>query len=197
MKHTIVILFLSLFIQRDSYSQDIEEDLYEIDQRKNITNESGSIIFYTTKEPFFSSLIDTAKEYYWYSNHNIHHSYGAIGGQALNGKYVHYYRAGSLAESGSFAHGLKVGAWVKWHTNGRIKEIINWKSGIKSGNFSIFHPSGAILLKGCYRNGRLNGKVHYSIIDTQTKTLKFRNGFSTTPIDTILKLKIDSFLNNL
>lgn len=197
MKYTTIILLLSLFIQYNLYSQNIEEDIYEIDKRKNITNEKGSIIFYTSKEPFLSLLIDTSKQYYWYSNHRIYHSYGAIGGQALDGKYVHYYRAGSLAESGFFVHGLKVGAWVKWHSNGRIKEIVNWKSGIKSGNFSIFHASGAILLKGHYRNGKINGKVRYSIINTPTKTLKFRNGFSTTSIDTTLKFKIDSLLNNL
>lgn len=97
--------------------------------------------------------------YYWYKSNKILATEGGFDGKPLHGKYTSFYFSQNLMEKGRFKKGLKKGAWKTWYENGKIKEIINWKSGIKHGKHVSYNSLGELVAEGNFKKGKLHGIV--------------------------------------
>ena len=73
----------------------------------------------------------------------------------------------------------KVGTWKYFYPNNKIKNITNYNNkGELDGEYKIFHKDGGYLYEaGNYKNGKLDGKVHYYYANGKVKKeIPFVNG---------------------
>lgn len=107
------------------------------------------------------------KTYYWFKSGKVHHSQGEVGGYVLHDKFFKFYRNKQLAEQGYYNYGVKDGLWRIWFENGFIKEHINWKNGLKNGNYLLNDSLGNLIIKGKFKNNLKSGKwINYKKNDT-------------------------------
>ena len=111
---------------------------------------------------------DKHRTYYWFAFNSINSTMGGYSGKVLDGSYSCFYLSNTLKEKGVFKKGLKNGEWRSWNENGALKEIINYKHGIKCGLNEIYSNEGKLLFKKEYKDDLLNGKyrrylfLHYN-----------------------------------
>lgn len=178
------LLINSIFIFLSGFSQTPSDELFEVDLRKNILNDTGSLIFYTLTDKHFIEQIKIDRRYYWFADGKVQSTYGGLSGQPLNGKYIQYYKNGALAENGEFKYGLKAGKWITWYENGHVKAIYNWKDGLLEGVFEEYSSTGKLVRKGVYKNNLLHGKLIYYNESTIVKEEKYKKGLKSTQKDT-------------
>lgn len=70
------------------------------------------------------------KDYYWYGTNRVHRTKGDYAGRLLNGTYLVFNSTGSLIEKGSFDSGMKSGRWVVWTPSGDVNYIMKYRNGV-------------------------------------------------------------------
>ncbi len=135
------------------------------------SNLNGKVVFYyqngnKKKEMFFKNDKIDSLYTFWYEN-------GQIKEQLLfkDGIFVDtnkttfvYYPDGSIKEKGKRKKSLKVGKWIGYYPNGKLRyegyyKIISYSIGdyfipqfenIKTGEWIYYYPNGQIMAKGSY-----------------------------------------------
>lgn len=111
---------------------------------------SASII--TTK----TIRVKTDREYYWYYNNKIESTHGGYYKYLLDGEYIEfYYPSKTLKIKGKYSLGLMHKKWVYWYENGQIKEISNWKNGLRDGETKLYDYDGKFVQRNTYNKGML------------------------------------------
>jgi len=177
-RFAFVLLSITLFLSATS-------DL----QKKFIREGEFDIVCYVSLDKL--NKFETDKEYFWYKNNEVHHSYAKSAGLPLHTEFNKFYRSKQLAESGDFNYGLKDGKWLKWNENGTLLSEIEWKNGYKHGDFFEFDEKGDLILSGTYRN---NIKSGFWINHQKEDTIFYKKDsiYSKKP-----KSKLKKFLNKV
>lgn len=123
-------------------------------QRKVIQTQEFKEVCYVTSQEITP---DINTVYFWYKSNEIFHSKGDYLGELLDGEYSKQLYTNQLIEKGFYARGVKTGTWKKWHANGKLKEISQWKEGKLDGAFYSFDANGKLIFKGKYRKGLKKG----------------------------------------
>ncbi len=58
----------------------------------------------------------------------------------------------------SQGEGVRHGKWISWHSNGEIKQQVDYEMGQLSGKFIVWHPSGELAIDGSYHYGKAVGE---------------------------------------
>ena len=156
-----------------------------------ILNKGEYIIYAEIAQNRSSREVSDDVFYYWYSANEVKRTQGGYDGKLLHGKYTEFYSDKDLKVQGKFSHGVKIGQWKTWHTNGNLSEIQFWSSSGRRAKFESFDENGSLIRRGSYRNEKLHGKIRETL---QGKTVKrkFRDGIEVIKIK---KSKPDSTLN--
>lgn len=142
--------------------------------------------YYSDTDYLYEFHIDLSKKkiklkekvtYYWYKSKQIQSNTFGFDGKLLHGTYSKKtLKTKQLIENGLFKYGIKKGLWKKWHLNGKLATIENWKKGLKNGDFKKFNLEGKIVIQGKYKDDKKTGVW----IDYQKKdTLFYKNGLLT------------------
>jgi antitoxin component YwqK of YwqJK toxin-antitoxin module len=74
------------------------------------------------------------------------------------GYWQYYYKSGNLLSEGKYnENGERIGRWVWYHMNGKIKEIAQYEDGKLNGVDSIFYENGNINKIIGFKNGLKEG----------------------------------------
>jgi hypothetical protein len=185
------LLICLIIVSFTSKAQSPKDDLFQIDLRKNIQTETGTLVFYTLKDKAAIETINQRGEYFWYADGKLHSTFGGVSGEPLNGEFNSYYKMGNLKESGFFSLGLKNGKWTAWSESGKVKSTFTWLNGLLEGTFEEFDTQGKLMRTGMYSNNRMNGKVLTFENGVLVKEEKYKTG-SITKTKLIAPLKLDS-----
>lgn len=105
-----------------------------------------------------SKGVNTNVFYFWYANNQLHNTLGGYDGRLLDGYYQSFYlHSNNLSSKGSFNEGLKTGQWTEWYQNGLIREISNWKNGLRDGITETFDSIGNKVSSKRYVKGEVHG----------------------------------------
>jgi antitoxin component YwqK of YwqJK toxin-antitoxin module len=79
------------------------------------------------------------------------------------GLWIMYYNDGITPKlKGVYNNNRPSGKYVKYHANGRIKEIGNFDDGVYSDSLKRYHPNGKLEYEASYNStGKENGKVKF------------------------------------
>lgn len=173
MKYTTLIIFL--FIVFISYSQ----------KKKDVQLLTVNYPTETIKTEVLQGVPTFKAEeelsYSWYKSNKILETIGGYDGKILHGKYSSNYLNNALKEKGIYKKGLKVGRWIKWYSDGKIMEIVNWKNGKRHGVYKYFDDKGMLVTEANYTKGKLNGKVISYLGGKQVSIKKYRNDRELIP----------------
>lgn len=97
--------------------------------------------------------------YYWFDQGHIGKSQGGFTGQLLDGAYEAKLRKGGPIRKGNFRDGLRIGTWLEWYPNGKIKRSDDWRNGQRHGKASTYDAAGGLIREASYRNNELHGTV--------------------------------------
>ena len=76
----------------------------------------------------------------------------------LNGEAVTYYHdSGKPFEILEYKNGVKDGEWMKYFPEGQLMTETFYKNGVLEGTFVNYTPEGKLLIKGWYKNGEQDG----------------------------------------
>ena len=149
---------------------------------------------YTVKTQMLShaKTIDVNNElvYMWYGQQKIIETKGGYEGKLIHGKYTSFYLSNQLKEQGQINYGLKIKEWKYWYPDGKLREVINWKNGKKTGKYLLYNDYGQLMAKGNFKNDKLHGKFFtYGPNGTITEKKKYKNGEEIIPKKRIKKEK--------
>jgi len=100
----------------------------------------------------FSDLQRRGDVYIWSKNQ-----------KPYSGKFINYYRNGSVHQTGSMRNGRLHGELVTNRENGKTNKIETFREGVLNGKYSDYwFNSGRISWTGNFRNGKKHGewKLH-------------------------------------
>lgn len=134
-------------------------------QRKIIVDGDLKFVFHVSTANPTKYVND--RIYYWFKSGEIHHSEGGSDGDILHGTFVKSHRDNSILEKGSFENGLKDKVWKQWYKNGTLKQVLEWKEGLKTGKTMIYDEKGQVINSGYYHKNVKHGIwVDHSMGDT-------------------------------
>jgi len=117
------------------------------------------------------------RTYLWYSSQKLMETNGGYEGKLIHGYFKSFYLNNQLKEQGNVWYGLKNKKWRYWYRDGRLREIINWKKGKKSGEYLLFNDVGLLMAKGYFKNDKLHGTFYaYGSENKIIEKKKYKNG---------------------
>lgn len=140
--------------------------------RVRIDSADKSYVFQISDDPTIT-YINTF--YYWFKSGRIHQTQGAYYGKLLHGDYKVIDADRRLLEKGQFKKGIKMGRWLTWHNNGRIKSKLKPRIFGSGFNLKEYDSFGNIAKKGYLKNGLFTGK-EFSYINDSLRVTYFKNG---------------------
>lgn len=138
-------------------------------QRKLIKQDGFKVELYVL--PHAKVKIKEGKTYFWYKSGEVHQSAAGYSGDILHGPFIKSFANNNLAEKGSFDLGLKSGVWQSWYEDGKLKESITFKKGIRNGRFKKYNTAGTVITQGSYSDGQQSGRWI-----TGKDTLQYKKG---------------------
>ena len=66
------------------------------------------------------------------------------------GKWVSRYPDGTLKYEGTFLHNKPIGDWKRYHENGKVKALMNYRPGSEKVFASLFDDEGKLYAKGVF-----------------------------------------------
>ncbi|QEC79323.1 toxin-antitoxin system YwqK family antitoxin [Mucilaginibacter ginsenosidivorax] len=120
--------------------------------------------------------VQSTLTYYWYATNKVHTLQGGFSGRLLNGAYTETYLNHNTRTLGTFKKGLKDGTWRDWDERGILIQVVNWRSGIRSGSFSFFNPDGSLKESGEYHKNELDGPVIFHESRDSSRVIYYNNG---------------------
>ena len=88
----------------------------------------------------------------YYSSGNIKDQFFKIGSQY---KVVRYFDNGSIEEIGYYnSISQKTGEWVRYHSDGKLSGVANYKDGLKHGFWKIYNSEGNMIVHLKYNKGK-------------------------------------------
>jgi len=167
----IVVIFIVATI---TISAQTDWQLMTFDFNSEHTTESNDSI---TK--FQYNYTDVPKlEDKWYSWFDtiIHRTRGDYSGKLLDGYFIQYDKKGNMCVKGQYYFGLKNWTWKYWYSNGQLKQIQNWKNGVKDGIFTEYLPTGEISSQKEFKNGLKSGEWLIYKSDTVYSRKEYKKG---------------------
>ncbi len=67
------------------------------------------------------------------------------------------YQAGKLIEEGSYADNKRMGTWVRYWPNGKVKSEINYVKGMPRGTYKLYYSDGKLEEQGAWDMDRNTG----------------------------------------
>lgn len=83
---------------------------------------------------FKAKTVDSLR-YFFVDGNEFTSLEGKCLGDVLHGEVTYYNKKGDPIANGKFNNGLKNGRWLHWDNNGKIREIVNWRKGLKNGSY--------------------------------------------------------------
>jgi antitoxin component YwqK of YwqJK toxin-antitoxin module len=167
------VLTFTLFSSNVFSQISIREYKQAEEQTFYITTDSNTQKFNakTLKKPLKPSPL---LYYTWYKYNQVFTTQGGYDGRILNGEYTSSFKSNSLKMKGHYNNGLKSGQWYEWGPDGKLKEVSNWKNGMRN-KISTTYISGAVSRDDHYQNNLLNGKsIKYENAKMVVETLQER-----------------------
>jgi antitoxin component YwqK of YwqJK toxin-antitoxin module len=158
------IFYNGEIITKHIYQDKGNEQLLD-DNRGNFPEErDGLVKIIKVNDPSTSTRENTKKIIYWKSGVKKN-ELGLMGGTSLsyhnikskNGNCVYYWKNGNKMCEGQYVLNEIHGTWTWYYDTGQVKNIINYISGIKDGEFKIFYKNGNIKVKGKYKDNDRQG----------------------------------------
>ncbi len=75
-----------------------------------------------------------------------------------DGAFVEWHRNGKKAREGRFVHGLKDGRWTVWRESGLVEEESGWRAGVPEGRFVAYFANGKPRSEGRHCGGAQCGR---------------------------------------
>jgi antitoxin component YwqK of YwqJK toxin-antitoxin module len=167
-----IVYFMPLFIISCSPSRQIDRIFVQNNQSELIRGDS--IIWFSTTGNKPVPRKDLV--YFSYFKNKIGSSQGHYNGRLLNGNYQLMNRNHKVVAKGEFVDGLMHNEWIKWHGNGLIASVENWRYGRLNGRFQKYDEAGRLLLEGRYKNNLYDGKWVYYQDDNSTHVEEYKKG---------------------
>jgi len=151
----LLILYISSYRNSDAqitlrnYKQPDEQTFYVSTDSTNQKFKAGY--------PKRTIKIKTTRDYAWFKYNQVFVSQGGYDGRLLNDDYTCSYKNNNLKVKGSYKNGLRAGGWFEWNEDGTLKEIANWRTGLRNGA-RVYYNNGLVIKTETYRKGILNGK---------------------------------------
>lgn len=64
-----------------------------------------------------------------------------------HGKYLMYYKSGSIKAKGNYLNNKREGEWIYYHENGSVALKKNFSNGIQIGEWIYYNPDGTPAMK--------------------------------------------------
>ncbi|MCT4628454.1 MAG: toxin-antitoxin system YwqK family antitoxin [Winogradskyella sp.] len=140
-------------------------------------------------------LIDNFKHVQYFKNNQLKHkeiindtvhireSYAEDGSLVeildMDSKHVKYDSiTGLLLLKGRYQNGSKVGEWISYYDNGKLKKIGSYSDGVKTGNHIYYHKNGVLNKRVNYQEGILIGEVKEYYNNGKLKVkMRYSDGF--------------------
>jgi hypothetical protein len=121
--------------------------------------------------------VEDSKTYMWYASRKIVETKGGYSGRLIHGTYTSFYLNDQLRDKGYIKYGLRDKEWRYWYPDGKLKEIIRWKSGAKHGRYLLYNDLGELMAKGNFKNDKLHGAFYtYGGRKTVLEKKRYKNG---------------------
>jgi len=92
-----------------------------------------------------------------------------------HGKYVMYYKNGSVKAQGKYLNNKREGEWIYFHENGSIALKKNFYNGVQVGEWIYYNPDGTLAMK-VNDISKINEKVEITLYDEKNK-VKYKSTF--------------------
>lgn len=92
------------------------------------------------------------------------------------GKWVTRYPGGSLRYEGTFGHSKPVGEWKRYHENGKIKALMNYRPNSARVFATLFDEDGVCYAKGVFEGTLRDSIWHFYSGDILLQTENYRLG---------------------
>lgn len=140
-------------------------------------NQEGSTIKTEVYSGDRQPKADIEKQYAWYAYRKILFTSGGYEGKLLNGIYSEFYLNDQLLAKGRFSMGLKNKEWRYWYPEGTLKEVINWRKGVKHGDYALYNDYGRIMASGKFKNNKLHARFYtYNMEGKVISKKRYRKG---------------------
>lgn len=115
--------------------------------------------------------------YMWYSSQKIMETKGGFEGKLIHGYYTSFYLNNQLKEQGTIRYGLRNKKWKYWYPDGKLREVIHWKNGVKNGAYLLYNDYGQLMAKGNFKNDKLHKNFFtYGPDGKVIEKKKYKNG---------------------
>lgn len=107
-----------------------------------------------------------------------------------HGKYVMYYKTGSIKAKGKYLNDKREGEWIFFHENGNIALKKNFSKGVQVGEWIYYNPDGTLAMK-VDDISKVDEKVDISLYENNKVKYKstFVNGRKVSNTQTDLNKK--------
>jgi len=129
-----------------------------------------------------SICVNNDRVYMWYNAQKIIETKGGYDGKLIHGIYRAFYLNNQLKEQGQIRYGLRDREWKYWYADGKLKELITWKNGVKNGTYCLYNDYGELMAKGRFRNDKLHGNFYtYGSNGKVADKKKYKRGEEVVP----------------
>jgi hypothetical protein len=102
-------------------------------------------------------------------------------GRVLSGPFETYYPDGALRKSGFLDYGKPDGRIRTFYPQGGLKKLVNYKNGVREGNYEMLAENGEVIETGSYEDGKLSGYVlKYYDSGGQKEEIYYKRGIALT-----------------
>ncbi|SDZ86405.1 toxin-antitoxin system YwqK family antitoxin [Pedobacter hartonius] len=167
----ILICFLFLFGGLNAYSQ-VKTILLDVKDR--IVTDSTKAISYAVFGKVEGDSVYTFKKFDFDGVLLTSGTFKDDSLQVPHGNFVYYEwitpdnnyqnlsyeingRARFVALSGKYLDGLRVGKWLSFYADGKVKEMANYIMGALHGLYQLYDNDGKVQISGAYVAGKKNG----------------------------------------
>lgn len=153
--------------------------------KKNLKNISFFLIFFVFSVSLFSQIINLNGYNKFYYPDGTVSSEGNFKNGKPTGYWKSYYPDGTIKSEGNRKNEKLDSVWRFFDRNGHLKEVIDYKNGIKSGYYKSYkfindsdYHSNVLISKELYVNGEKNGKSYYYTDKGKLeKTIEFEKNY--------------------
>lgn len=126
-------------------------DAFAIWENKRIVSQ------FDNREEFINGKLQMV-QHFFYSDGNLQAIGNIKNGKISVGDWEFFTRQGALSAKGSFTeNGERTGKWYIYNDDGSLKEIDNFKLGMKDGICDVYYVNGALAASYNYKNDKLDG----------------------------------------
>ncbi|WP_223606510.1 toxin-antitoxin system YwqK family antitoxin [Chryseobacterium sp. OSA05B] len=154
----LLTLLLTIFVNKNLYSQNINLEEYEVYlgntliAKGDFIKNSQNLNDVQSKTLEFKPITDGLKKAY-YLNGKLYSS-GKIENLKENGVWEYWHPNGQKARKGEFINGKPNGTHEYWYENGNIRGIGNWKNGVYDGKWEMYNEKGLEKTVQEYKDGK-------------------------------------------